>query len=146
VLLGRADRPAALFFDPKLIPVPGRSTSARVLLRVSGHGSTGNTDKAAEFLPLGRTLTINGRPMQNTLWTDDNDLNPIRRQRGPWKFDRAGWGPGRLVEGWSIPVTGIANVKELTLDYAPAVYVNDSTTSTDPPTHWVEGQVFFYAE
>lgn len=148
-ILGDPARPLTAFFDTRAVAVPPGATAGRVRLSVTGHGRSPNTRNAAEFLQIERTLWANGIPFTNTLWKKDNYLNPCRPQVGAWRIDRAGWGPGSITEPWTIDVSdllGTGGVRTLKLDYAlNETYVNEHVGRGDPPTHWVDGQVIFYA-
>ena len=148
-ILGDSSRPITDFFDTRSIAVPPGATGAHVRLSVTGHGRSPNTRNAAEFLQIGRTLWANGIPFTSALWKKDNYLNPCRPQTGPWRIDRAGWGPGSITEPWTIDVSdllGTGGARTLKLDYAlNENYVNDHVGRGDPPTNWADGQVIFYA-
>ena len=104
-----------------------------------------NTDNAAEFMPLGRTLTVNGESFRNVLWKTDNYLNPCRPQGGTWKYDRAGWAPGDVVRPWEVEVTHlITDARELRVEYALDPYVNEARGQTWAPFHRTESQVVLY--
>ncbi len=47
---------------------PRRATAAKLRMAVTGHGMSPNTGNAAEFLALGRTLTVNDATYRNELW------------------------------------------------------------------------------
>lgn len=147
-ILGDPKMPVEKFFDTKTVPVPPGTTGAKARLVVSGHGQFPNSKNAAEFLGLNRVLTVNGRATKNLLWKTDNYLNPCRPQKGTWKYDRAGWGPGSITPAWVVDLTTIAtHANELTLDYAIVDdYLNEHIGKGDPPTHWVDGQVIFYSD
>ena len=75
---------------PRDVALPDWAVGARLRAVVTGHGMSPNSGNAAEFMPLGRTLTLDGVAHHDVLWKDDNDLNPCRPQGGTWKYDRAG--------------------------------------------------------
>ena len=118
------------FFAQQSAPVPTGAKRAFVRICVSGHG-------IMEFTKLGRTLTVNGKDFTNVLWKTDCYLNPQRPQFGTWKFDRAGWAPGAIVEPW---ITDVSELLQpggtLTLDYAP-----DGFEAKKWADHWVEAQL-----
>jgi hypothetical protein len=147
-ILGDPRFPVANFFDEKTVIVPQGATGAKLRLTVTGHGQAPNSKNAAEFLPLKRTVKVNGKSFTNTLWKTDNYLNPCRPQAGTWPFDRAGWAPGSIVEPWEIDVSELiaGGAKELTISYELEDYVNDARGQTDPPMHWVDSQIVFYAK
>jgi len=122
------------FFAPQRVPVPEGATKALVRIVVSGHG-------IMEFTPLGRTLTVNDAVFKNKLWKTDCYLNPHRPQFGTWKFDRAGWGPGAIVEPWVVDVSDLLKPGGgLQIEYAPDAFSADKWAD-----HWVEAQVIFFA-
>ncbi|MDB5328429.1 MAG: putative N-glycosidase [Phycisphaerales bacterium] len=141
VILGQADRP----IDRQLPPMPLSidPSATRVVLRtlVSGHGWAGNAGNAGEFLPLWRKVHVGDRTFFNNLWTTDNDLNPCRPQGGTWKYDRAGWGPGRLVDPWTIDLT--AAVRNPTT--SPATNGPAATHSAGRPTSMLSYEIQPYA-
>lgn len=147
-ILGDARLPIASFFDEKTVIVPEGATSAKVRIVATGHGQLPNSKGAGEFLQLQRELTVNDQKFSNLLWTTDNYLNPCRPQKGTWKYDRAGWGPGRVVMPWSVDITPIVSkTRELTLNYRIVDdYVNENVGDGAPPTHWIDSQVIFYAD
>lgn len=131
-------------FEPRLVTLDRRTTSAKLRLMVTGHGMSPNTDNAAEFMPAGRTATANGRCFENLLWTTDNYLNPCRPQGGTWKYDRAGWGPGAPVRPWDIDITGTARPGGLLhVTYKPTPYTNENA-GKGRASHLVEGQLIEY--
>jgi hypothetical protein len=108
---------------------------------VTGHGMTPNTNNAGEFMPAGRTVTVNGQAFGNLLWRADCYLNPCRPQGGTWKYDRAGWCPGALVRPWDIDLARSGEV--LTLDYKPQPYTNENA-GKGRASHLVEVQLIEY--
>ncbi|MBM3498517.1 MAG: hypothetical protein FJX74_07575 [Armatimonadetes bacterium] len=122
---------------------PG-TRSATVRAVVTGHGMNPNTDNAAEFMSAGRTLTVNGTRFENVLWRADCYLNPCRPQGGTWKYDRAGWCPGALVQPWDTDVTSLAKAgRSLTLEYNPQPYTN-ANAGRSRASHLVEAQLIEY--
>ncbi len=143
--VGNPDKPAEEFYTPKVIPLDSQTTAAKVRVVVTGHGMSPNTNNAAEFMPLGRTLTVNGQSFRNVLWKTDNYLNPCRPQGGTWKYDRAGWAPGDVVRPWEVDVTGlITDTRELNIEYVLDPYVNEARGQTWAPFHKTESQVILY--
>lgn len=144
--IGNPDHPVTDFYTPRTISLPPGATAAKVRMVVTGHGMSPNTGNAAEFLPLGRTLSVNGATYRNELWKTDNYLNPCRPQGGTWKYDRAGWAPGDIVQPWEVEIPAAEIAKgELQLDYALDAYENEGRGKTSPPTHVTEAQVIVYA-
>lgn len=110
---------------------------AEIYTTVTGHGMDPNTDNAAEFFPLWRKLAVNGTEHLNTLWKEDNYLNPCRPQGGTWKYDRAGWAPGSVVNPWILDVT--KEVKpQSTFTYTIQPYVNKTPVDGNPARHVIE--------
>jgi hypothetical protein len=143
--IGNPDKPVAAFYTPKVVPVDKQTTAAKVRMVVTGHGMLPNTNNAAEFMPLGRTLTVNGKSFQNVLWKTDNYLNPCRPQGGTWKYDRAGWAPGDVVTPWAVDVTDlITTQRELRIEYVLDPYVNEARGETWAPFHKTESHVVLY--
>lgn len=147
-IIGDARYPIANFFDEKTVTVPPEASGAKLRVVVTGHGQAPNSKGAGEFFQTSRELKVNDQKFQSVLWTTDNYLNPCRPQKGTWKYDRAGWGPGRITVPWSVDISTIlAKSRELTLNYRIVDdYVNQNNGQGAPPTHWVDGQVIFYTE
>lgn len=121
----------------------GKVKKAEVFTIVTGHGMSPNSDNAAEFLPLWRKLMVNDKVYQNNLWKEDNYLNPCRPQGGTWKFDRAGWAPGSVVEPWRVDVT-----KDLTpstkFGYEIQPYVNKTPADGNPARHIIDSVLVLF--
>lgn len=148
-IIGDTKMPVKQFFDEKTVLIPPEATGGKLRLVTSGHGQFPNSKNAGEFFGLNRSVWINGREFKNLLWKTDNYLNPCRPQKGTWKYDRAGWGPGSITPAWTVNLDPIvkSSPKELTLDYAIMdEYVNEHVGKGDPPTHWIDGQVIFYSD
>lgn len=145
--VGHPDKPASDFFVPREIEVPAGTIAARVRTVVSGHGMSPNSNNAAEFMPLGRTLSVGGVAHHDVLWKDDNDLNPCRPQGGTWKYDRAGWAPGDIVRPWEVPVPAAAlGAPTLRVEYALDAYLNENRGQTWAPFHLVQAQLVLYEQ
>lgn len=145
--IGNPDHPSSDFYVPRDVPVPAEATSAVVRSVVTGHGMLPNTDNAGEFMPLGRTLRVDGNAFENTLWKDDNDLNPCRPQGGTWKYDRAGWAPGDVVAPWRVEVPrGCLGDGMLHVEYELDPYLNEARGQTWAPTHRTEAMVVFFED
>ena len=100
---------------------------------------------AAEFMPIGRTLTVNGTSFRSQLWKTDNYLNPCRPQGGTWKYDRAGWAPGDVVAPWVVDASSkLSPGGELSIEYVLDDYVNEARGKTWAPFHRTEGYLFLY--
>ena len=101
---------------------------------------------AAEFMAIGRTLTVNGSSFENELWKTDNYLNPCRPQGGTWKYDRAGWAPGDVVRPWEIDLRDFAGKRALKIDYKLDEYVNENRGQTWAPFHLTESHLVLYRQ
>ncbi|MBC8451478.1 MAG: hypothetical protein H8D72_02085 [Planctomycetes bacterium] len=144
--IGDPALPPSRFFQPREVATDPETVAAKVRTVVTGHGMSPNTDNAAEFMPLGRTLVVNGVAHQNELWKTDNYLNPCRPQGGTWKYDRAGWAPGDVVAPWEVEVPGPFGEEPLTVGYALDPYVNENRGQTWNPFHQVAGYLVLYRE
>ena len=143
--IGNPNKPTEAFYTPQLIPTDRQTTGAKVLVTVTGHGMDPNTNNAAEFMPLGRMLTINGRSTRNVLWKTDNYLNPCRPQGGTWKYDRAGWGPGTVVPPWGVEVGDrLIPGQPIQVTYQLDPYLNKGRGKTWAPTHATESLLVLF--
>jgi len=143
--IGNPDAPVENFYVPRILPVDEHAAFAKVYTVVTGHGMHPNTNNAAEFMPLGRTLTVNGESYRNVLWKADNYLNPCRPQGGTWKYDRAGWAPGDVVRPWSIDVSHLLDdQRQLRIEYTLDEYENEARGQTWGPTHETEAYLILY--
>ena len=144
-VIGDPERPPVDFFQPRRIELDEGETAARVRTVVTGHGMSPNTDNAAESMPLGRTLSINGESRRDVLWKTDNYLNPCRPQGGTWKYDRAGWAPGDVVRPWEVEASPQAIASgALEIGYVVDEYVNENRGQTWDPFHQVTGYLVLY--
>lgn len=160
--IGNPENPVENFYTPREIVVPQGATSARVRATVTGHGMLPNSKNAGEFMPIWRTLTISTIPPQgaqsdvleldyismsarNHLWKTDCYLNPCRPQGGTWKFDRAGWAPGSMVEPWVVDTQPeFVMGDSLRIEYTLDPYLNEGRGETWAPHHWTDAVVVFY--
>ncbi|MBI4881241.1 MAG: hypothetical protein HY812_16520 [Planctomycetes bacterium] len=143
--IGNPEKPVADFYAPRSVELDKETAAAKVRIVVTGHGMHPNTRNAAEFMEIGRTLTVNGESFRNVLWKTDNYLNPCRPQGGTWKYDRAGWAPGDVVAPWEVDVTALLlGAKRLDLGYALDDYVNEARGQSWAPTHTTESQLILY--
>ena len=144
-VIGDPEQPTTGFFEPRRIELDEITVGARVRSVVTGHGMAPNSENAAEFMPLGRTLTVNGTASTNLLWKTDNYLNPCRPQGGTWKYDRAGWAPGDVVRPWLVEVAHEAIASgALEIGYAPDDFVNENRGQTWSPFHQVAAHLVLY--
>ncbi len=121
----------------------GKVKKAEVYTTVTGHGMSPNSDNAAEFLPLWRKLSVNQKVYQNNLWKEDNYLNPCRPQGGTWKYDRAGWAPGSVVDPWRVDVTkDLSESSRFSYEIQP--YTNKTPADGNPARHIIESVLVVY--
>ncbi len=121
-----ADNHFSDFFNPQTVEIGLSAKAARLYITTTGH------TKIGEFTPSRRTVVfspekdgdaITEQRFENTLWKDDNYLNPVRPQRGTWKYARAGWAPGDIVRPWWIDLTPfMVPGKTAELRYEPQAY------------------------
>ena len=142
---GDPDQPLEAFFTPQTVTRPEGATGAELKLTVTGHGTHPATYNAAEFMPADRTVIVNNQHrFGDLLWTEPAYLNPCRPQGGTWKFDRAGWMPGSVVQPWRIELTELFDAEgRARINYVPMSYENLSRDRARA-THWVESQVIFF--
>ena len=127
-------------FPEKRIDIPAWAEGAKIRIMVTGHGQTG------EFTPLDRVLEVNGRAWFNRLWKTDVYLNPCRPQGGTWKFDRAGWGPGWLVDPWDFDLTPfLPSGRRIRARYHPLPYRTGPGGKLQA-SHQVEAQLILYGQ
>ena len=143
--IGNPETPVSDFYATRTITVPEWTIGAKVRTVVTGHGMSPNSDNAAEFMPIGRTLTVNQQSYKNQLWKTDNYLNPCRPQGGTWKYDRAGWAPGDVVRPWEVDISDlIGPSRALTIDYTLDEYINENRGQTWAPFHLTESHLILY--
>jgi len=143
--IGNPDKPVESFYVSRDVPVDRGADFAAIRTVVTGHGMEPNTNNAGEFMPLGRTLTVDGYSYRSVLWKTDNYLNPCHPQGGTWKYDRAGWGPGCVVQPWEVDISDLlGNADTLRIRYALDNYVNYGRGKTWAPTHVTESYLLFY--
>lgn len=142
---GNPDQPLEQFFAPKTVTRPDGATGAELKVLVTGHGTHPATYNAAEFMPADRTVIVNNQHrFGDLLWLESAYLNPCRPQGGTWKFDRAGWMPGSVVQPWRIELTDLFDPEgRARIHYVPMSYENLSRDQAKA-THWVETQVIYY--
>lgn len=146
--IGNPDKPVGEFYVPREVEVGDKvPMAAKVRMVVTGHGMSPNTGNAGEFMPIWRTLRVNGSEFRNRLWKTDNYLNPCRPQGGTWKYDRAGWAPGDIVRPWEVAITPemVKSAKgQLQIEYQLNDYVNEGRGKTWAPSHVTEGYLVLY--
>jgi len=145
--IGNPDKPVAEFYRPVTLTPDRKWRGAKLRIYVTGHGMSPNSRNAAEFMPITRWVTVNGKRFENRLWKTDCYLNPCRPQGGTWKYDRAGWAPGDVVPPWEVDLTpAVRSGRPIALTYELEPYLNENRGKTTPPTHWTEAQVVWYAK
>lgn len=145
VEIGNPTKPVTNFWKPLTIKRPKDADRVAIRITTTGHGGEPNTDNAAEFMPLGRTLTIGDTKYENLLWKTDVYLNPLRPQGGTWKYDRAGWAPGSVVDPWKTDVSPvIARGQSAPVNYTIAPYKNENAGKGNPPFYQFESTAIFY--
>ncbi|RYG59402.1 hypothetical protein EON80_25760, partial [bacterium] len=145
VEIGNSQKPTGEFWKPRTITRPKDADAASIRIMTTGHGMDPNSQNAAEFMPLERTLTVGAQQYKNLLWKTDNYLNPLRPQGGTWKYDRAGWAPGSVVDAWTTDISGdIERGKSATVEYEIAPYVNENAGKGNPPFYQFEAVAVFY--
>ena len=143
--IGNAQKPISNFWKPLTLKRPQDADSVAVRITTTGHGGDPNSKNAAEFMPLERTLSVGGAKYPNLLWKTDVYLNPLRPQGGTWKYDRAGWAPGSIVDPWKTDVSSlVARGQSVPLRYSIAPYVNENAGKGNPPFYAFESQAIFY--
>jgi len=134
------------FFVPKPVSITPETKAARLFITTTGHSTVG------EFTPSRRTVVfvpergeepVQEHRFENTLWKDDCYLNPVRPQRGTWKYSRAGWAPGDVVQPWMIDLTPyIPSWGNAELRYEPEAYdFSDRPTEERPADDMVNRAV-----
>lgn len=138
-VLGQPDQqPLDRFFPERSLSL-GEHERVEFVASVTGHGMSPNKDNAAEFLALWRKLHVNSSTFQNNLWKQDCYLNPCRPQGGTWKYDRAGWAPGDVVEPWVQDITqAVSGNKRSSFRYEIQPYTNPTPADGSPARHVVE--------
>ena len=143
--IGNPEKPVSDFYRTQSFVLPDETVGAKVRLVVTGHGMSPNSQNAAEFMPINRTLVVNDKSFTNRLWKTDNYLNPCRPQGGTWKYDRAGWAPGDVVRPWEVDVSELIDEsRKLTIDYQLDKYINEHRGQTWAPSHLTESQLILY--
>ncbi|MFO7896636.1 MAG: peptide-N-glycosidase F-related protein [Candidatus Cloacimonadales bacterium] len=142
---GNPQNPLAANLPTREIKVPAEAKAAKLRVLVTGHGMSPNSQNAAEFMPAERTVFINQSEYKNLLWKTDCYLNSCRPQAGTWKFHRAGWAPGSVVEPWEIEISAQQWAEgKLNLQYLPMAYLNLDKSEVYKPHHIFECQLIFY--
>jgi hypothetical protein len=145
--IGQADKPFEKAVPAKSVPIDKDAKQVKARFCVTGHGQAPNTDNAAEFIKLWRQFYVGEKKYENTLWKDDNYLNPCRPQGGTWKYDRAGWAPGDIVAPWFVDITRDVKRGEAAMfRYEIQPFVNKTPDKGNPARHLIESQIIFYRD
>ncbi|BCM92530.1 hypothetical protein IAD21_04412 [Abditibacteriota bacterium] len=145
VEIGNPKKPVSDFWKPRVLQRPKDADSVVIRITTTGHGGEPNTNNAAEFMPLERTLTVGTTKYPNLLWKTDVYLNPLRPQGGTWKYDRAGWAPGSIVDPWKTDVSSVvARGQSVPVNYDIAPYTNENAGKGNPPFYQFEATAIFY--
>lgn len=143
--VGLKSQPSSAFFVPRTVDLPASTSRVVVRTVVTGHGQAPNAKNAAEFYPLWRTITAGLVSERNRLWKEDVYLNPCRPQGGTWKFDRAGWAPGSVVEPWRVDVTrGWKRGTPLEIRYEVEPFENTTPDMGNLARHLFDGVLVRY--
>ncbi|MEM7245760.1 MAG: DUF1684 domain-containing protein [Acidobacteriota bacterium] len=136
---GNTPAEIAASFPSQTRRVPTDAEAGRLRFSVTGHGGFG------EFTPAWLVATVDGRRHRHHLWRDDCYLNPVRPQGGTWKFDRAGWAPGDLVEPWfvELPAGSLRRGGTVSLGYGPEPFDLEPGQEIQA-SHWVASQLVYY--
>jgi hypothetical protein len=144
-LLGQKAHPLSEYLPDREVSIDAKARQVKARICVSGHGMDPNAKNAAEFFPLWRVLHVGGIQFRNTLWKEDNYLNPCRPQGGTWKFDRAGWAPGDIVSPWVVDLTKAVKPGQVSkFRYEIEPYENPTPADGNPARHIIEAQMISY--
>lgn len=102
--VGDPMNPLSEQIDPASLEIPTDAARVDLWTVITGHGQ-GNLDNCAEFCQLAQGFLIADAPVQQTIWRDDCDQNPVQGQQGTWTLPRAGWCPGDIVQPWVQDIT-----------------------------------------
>lgn len=133
------------FLAAKKIYIPADIKTAKLRMRVTGHGMGGN-DNCAEFCAKTHKVKINDvKRFDHLVWRDDCSLNPVYPQGGTWVFSRANWCPGAEVRDADFEVTPYMTPGDtLKVDYDFQPYTWNGQGSA--PNYVITGQLFTYGE
>jgi len=104
---GSAANPFGEFFRPREVSIDQTTRAVRLLMTTTGHSPVGEftTSRRRLILVPDKNRGTETMQFENLLWKTDNYLNPVRPQKGTWKYSRAGWAPGDVVRPWQIDLT-----------------------------------------
>jgi hypothetical protein len=102
---------------PVKVKIPADASTARLKMRITGHGFGGNQD-CSEFCPRTNKLFINGtQAFFHKVWRKCG-INPLYPQGGTWLYDRADWCPGAEVSTKDFELTPfVVPGDSMTIDY-----------------------------
>ena len=145
ILLGQKNKPINMQLPPTPLVIDPDAKLVKLRTLVTGHGGSSNAQNAGEFFPLWRTVRVGEKSFSNRLWKTDNYLNPCRPQGGTWKYSRAGWGPGTVVEPWSFDITdAIHGGVPTTVSYEIEPYDNPTPEAGFPAQQQLSVQLIQY--
>ena len=126
------------FFVSRIISIDPETEAAQLFTTTSGHSTVGEftpSHRTMVFVPAQGKEPVTEHRFENTLWKDDCYLNPVRPQRGTWKYSRAGWAPGDVVRPWKINLTPyIVPGEKAELRYEPEAYNFSGRPREERPT------------
>ena len=136
---GDPAQPPEATAPPITVALPEGASSAAIRALITGHGQ-GNADNCAEFCARDHTLTVAPADVAfpavahtRRVWRDDCPTTAAPDQRGTWRYPRAGWCPGALVEPWTVDLPAAAlPSRTLTVAYAPEPWVNTCRPDASP--------------
>lgn len=131
VRIGDPADPVADQLPPQTVAIGSDVTGADLVAILTGHGQ-GNAENCAEFCQKTHGFKVGDTPVQQLLWRDDCDQNPVDDQQGNWRYARAGWCPGAEVVPWIADVSGaIQSGTDLVVEHDMSPYEN--TCRPDAP-------------
>lgn len=105
------------------VALPADYARVELMSFITGHGQ-GNANNCAEFCQLEHGFLAGDVAVQQTIWRDDCDQNPLQGQQGTWTLPRAGWCPGDDVAPWVADITPRGSAREVRIEYGLANYEN----------------------
>lgn len=131
------------FLAAKKLYIPIDAKTARLKMRVTGHGMGGN-DNCSEFCAKTHIVKINDvKCFDHLVWRDDCSLNPLYPQGGTWVFSRANWCPGAEVRDANFEITPFIKPGDsIKIDYDFQPYTWNGQGSG--PNYVVTGQLITY--
>jgi hypothetical protein len=129
---GDPDRTIASQLVPRAVTAPAGTVSSQLYVLTTGHGQ-GNVENCAEFCERMHTVRVDTTPHAWSVWRGDCGDNPITNQRGTWRYSRAGWCPGDMVQPYVEPLgNAFAPGATHTVSYDVESYVNTCRPTASP--------------